>query len=67
MHETEFYQRLLGLQAPWTVADVKLDLEAGQVDIHVEHTEGTKFCCPKCVSRSCVLRPRYSTSRRCKD
>lgn len=48
MHETEFYQRILGLQSPWVVSDVKLDTEAGQVDIHVEHCKSTKFCCPEC-------------------
>ena len=50
MHETEFYQKILGLESPWVVADVKLDTEAGQVDIFVEHREGTKFCCPECGS-----------------
>ena len=48
MHETEFYQQILGLRSPWVVADVKLDTEAGQVDIHVKHADGGKFCCPEC-------------------
>lgn len=48
MHETEFYQQILGLKSPWAVADVKLDTAAQQVDIYVEHPEGTKFCCPEC-------------------
>ncbi|MEM9360632.1 MAG: transposase family protein, partial [Pseudomonadota bacterium] len=48
MHETEFYQQILDLRSPWVVADVKLDTEAGQVNIHVEHAVGDKFCCPEC-------------------
>ncbi|PHQ36988.1 ISL3 family transposase [Rhodopirellula bahusiensis] len=48
MHETEFYQQILGLTPPWIVANVTLDTEAGQVDIHVEHADGAKFCCPEC-------------------
>lgn len=48
MHETEFYQQILGLTSPWRVADVKLDTTAQQVDIHVDHPEGTNFCCPEC-------------------
>lgn len=48
MHETEFYQQILGLTSPWRVADVKLDTTAQQVDVHVDHPEGTKFCCPEC-------------------
>ena len=48
MHETDFYQQILGLASPWFVADVKLDSEAQQVDVFVEHIEGTSFCCPEC-------------------
>lgn len=48
MYDTEVFQQILGLRSPWTVADVKLDLEAGQLDIHVEHADGEKFCCPEC-------------------
>ena len=48
MYDTEVFQQILGLQAPWTVADVQLDLEAGQVDIRVEHAEGSMFSCPEC-------------------
>lgn len=48
MQDKEFYQQILGLQSPWFVADVKLDTENQQVDIHVEHPQGTKFCCPEC-------------------
>lgn len=48
MHERDFYQQILGLESPWSVADVKLDTTKQQVDIRVEHAEGTKFCCPEC-------------------
>lgn len=48
MHETDFYQQILGLKSPWKVVDVKLDTAAGQVDIHVAHPEASRFCCPDC-------------------
>ena len=48
MHERELYDRLLGLSAPWFVADVNLDTEAQQVDVFVDHAKGTSFCCPEC-------------------
>jgi transposase len=48
MHERELYDQLLGLSAPWFVADVKLDTESQQVDVFVEHAPGTAFCCPEC-------------------
>lgn len=48
MHEKDFYQQILGLDSPWFVADVELDTAKQQVEIRVEHAEGTKFCCPEC-------------------
>lgn len=48
MHERELYERLLGLSAPWFVADVKLNTVAQQVDVFVEHSRGTSFFFPEC-------------------
>jgi len=48
MHERELYERLLGLSASWFVADVKLNTVAQQVDVFVEHSQGTSFSCPEC-------------------
>lgn len=50
MHETDFYEQILGLSAPWFVADVQLDVVAQQVDVFVEHPDETKFGCPECGS-----------------
>ncbi len=45
------YAQLLGLEAPWKVESVTLDLEKNQVDIHVAyHSESG--CCPICSSES---------------
>ncbi len=54
MQEIEFYDRILGLTAPWFVSEVKLDTEACQVDVFVEHPSGTSFCCPEC-GESCAV------------
>ena len=48
MQDKEFYQQILGLESPWFVSEVSLDTDGEQVDIHVAHPEGTKFCCPEC-------------------
>ena len=48
MQDKELYQHILGLESPWSVADVKLDAENEQIDVHVEHPEGTRFCYPEC-------------------
>ncbi len=48
MQDKELYQHILGLELPWSVAEVKLDTENQQINIHVTHPEGTNFCCPQC-------------------
>lgn len=48
MQETEFYQQVLGLAAPWSVASVKLDLPAGQVRVQLEHDVAVRWKCPEC-------------------
>ena len=43
MHERELYDRLLGLSAPWFVADVNLDTEAQQVQGNRIFLTGEKY------------------------
>jgi transposase len=51
MQDKELYQYILGLQSPWSVAELNLDIENEQIDIHVTHPKGTKFCCSECAER----------------
>ncbi len=46
MFDTELYQQVLGLLAPWWVAEVKLDVETTQ--IRVEGGEAGLWPCPHC-------------------
>jgi transposase len=48
MQDTELYRRLLGLEAPWTVERVELDMKQQQVDVHAVHAEGVQWACPDC-------------------
>ena len=48
MRDIELYQQILGLEEPWRVQEVELDIDAGRVDIQVEHPEGLKWKCPHC-------------------
>jgi transposase len=48
MRDTQLYQRILGLEEPWKVKDVELDVDAGRVDIRVEHESGVLWACPEC-------------------
>lgn len=52
MRDTELYQRVLGLSAPWSVSRVELKVNERQVDIWVEHRAGVKWRCPQCPERS---------------
>jgi hypothetical protein len=51
MFDTDLYQQVLGLSAPWRVADVKLDVESTQIHVHVEHDEGSQWACPHCQNK----------------
>jgi transposase len=47
MRDHELYARILGIQPPWRVHDVKLRLEAGEVQIYVTG-DRAGFACPSC-------------------
>jgi transposase len=49
MQDTELYVHLLGLELPWSVADVQLKLDEERVDVWVDHPEETRFSCPECA------------------
>ena len=41
MRDTEFFQRALGLEEPWRVKGVKMDVGAKEVEVEVECVEKT--------------------------
>lgn len=49
MQDTALYQYLLGLQSPWTVSRVSLDVNGQRVDVWAEHPEGATWTCPHCT------------------
>lgn len=48
MRDTEFYQQILGLQSPWKVARVELNMGQQRVDVWTEHTKPKAWPCPEC-------------------
>ncbi len=48
MRDKELYRQILGIQTPWTVTDIKLNLEAGEVQVYVEQEGDAKQKCPTC-------------------
>ena len=47
MRDKDLYARILNIEAPWRVADVELNLQQGEVVVHVEH-DGKALNCPEC-------------------
>lgn len=48
MRDIELYQHLLGLEEPWSVSNVRLDVATQSVDVWAEHPKGQKWPCPEC-------------------
>jgi transposase len=48
MQDTELYRRMLGLESPWTVESVDLDMKEQRVDVRAGHQEGLQWPCPDC-------------------
>ncbi len=47
MQDTARYQYLLGLQSPWTVRRVHLNVAGQCVDVWAEHPEDAAWACPR--------------------
>jgi transposase len=58
MRDVELYRHLLGLELPWTVARVELEIKEQRVDVWAEHGEGMRWSCPECS----VALPLYDHS-----
>lgn len=60
MQDRELFRRILGLEAPWRIADLHLDEESGQVLLRVVRGKGAPLCCPECGKQV----PGYDTVTR---
>jgi len=59
MMDHELYRRILGIEPPWRVRDVKLDLPGGEVQVFIE-ADHSAFLCPTCGKAS----PGYDSRQR---
>jgi hypothetical protein len=49
MRDTDLYRQILGIEAPWVVKHVELDLEVGEVRVQLSHLNDLSlWCCPVC-------------------
>ena len=59
MHDRELYRQILGIEAPWRVSEVEVDLPGSGVTVHIEHS-GEGLACPQCTKST----PGYDTRQR---
>ena len=48
MRDVELYRHLLGLESPWAVQAVELNVREQRVDVWAHHAEGVRWPCPEC-------------------
>ena len=48
MKDTELYRHLLGIEPPWTVDRVDLDVSGQRIDVKLAHKRGRRWPCPEC-------------------
>jgi transposase len=53
MRDRDLYAQILNLRAPWTVADVELDLKGQEVRVRLETAADAALLCPEC-GRTCT-------------
>ena len=54
MRDTDLYRQLLGLEKPWTVDRVELDVAKQRVDVFAKHDKPKSWQCPEC-KKDCGL------------
>ena len=54
MQDRELYRQILGIESPWFVERVELELAKGEVRVYVDHSKDADWTCPEC-GRSCRL------------
>jgi transposase len=47
-HDKDLYQKILGISAPWRVANVDLDMPGRQVVVRLEYDPISVLACPTC-------------------
>ena len=54
MQDRHLYAQILGIEVPWSVDRVELQLEKGAVHVYLKHNDEVSWQCPEC-GRECTL------------
>jgi len=54
MQDRELYRQILGIESPWYVERVDLQLKQGEIHVYLEHKEEVEWRCPEC-EKACTL------------
>jgi len=52
MQDHELYRRILGIEAPWQVERVELQLQQGEVHVYLAHQNNPEWACAECGALS---------------
>lgn len=58
MRDRELYRTLLGVESPWEVTDVTMDVAAETITVRVELRPGAHLPCPACGREDCSVLDR---------
>ena len=48
MQDKELYRQLLGLEEPWKVSEVEINLDKSRIDVWIRYPEAKEVLCPEC-------------------
>jgi transposase len=48
VQDRDLYAAILGIRTPWSVKEVELQLNEGEVHVFLEHGSGVEWTCPEC-------------------
>ena len=54
MEDRQLYAKLLGIEYPWLISKVQVDMAAERIDVWVEEAAGAKFACVSCRQEASV-------------
>lgn len=57
MQDFELFEKLLGIEKPWSVTNLELDVDKTKVKLRIEYPKKTKALCPKC-KKECTVYDR---------